>query len=416
MSTNPVLNHIVCYGTTLTAVFARHSINNFDTVNDTGSECHGFEIELEDCHSTDITYTYNYNHYGVPRDRPRTTPPQAHPRSAASAGRAPATPDGTWAAYTAIPSGPIAPTDGHRFTDPSVNFGGEHFGVGYTVQPSAVIYHWLMDDGAGTLVRGGAVQVSTPTFTYYPPVPGDLAPAQVQAEIVPPEPPEPPTREFGPAVWVKEIRTTTHNNREVKLRDLVSDDPDDPDDKSTGATASRTRSRRNGKFSRRTTTRPTAARTANWPPRRRTWTNGRRGGHPPLRVLQVHRPARRRDRRGHGRRGRPGRHSRRTVKTDINGVEVDLSTVEVVGEYTGAQMAAVDVDAPVGLIDHVGGWRTRHPLRRADGGGRRAAALHGCEAGRRCRPGWTFRRGHRHPVRHPDGSGEFVFKVTAATA
>ena len=33
----------------------------------------------------------------------------------------------------------------------------------------------------------------------------------------------------------------------------------------------------------------------------------------------------------------------------INGVEVDLSTVEVVGEFTGSQMAAVDVDAPVGL-------------------------------------------------------------------
>ena len=38
----------------------------------------------------------------------------------------------------------------------------------------------------------------------------------------------------------------------------------------------------------------------------------------------------------------------------INGVGVDLSTVEVVGAFTGSQMAAVDVDAPVGLIDHVG--------------------------------------------------------------
>jgi hypothetical protein len=30
---------------------------------------------------------------------------------------------------------------------------------------------------------------------------------------------------------VKEIRTTSHNNNEVRLRDLVSDDPDDPNDK-----------------------------------------------------------------------------------------------------------------------------------------------------------------------------------------
>ena len=35
------------------------SLNNFDCVNDTGSEAHGFEIELDDCKSTDITYTYD---------------------------------------------------------------------------------------------------------------------------------------------------------------------------------------------------------------------------------------------------------------------------------------------------------------------------------------------------------------------
>ena len=39
------------------------------------------------------------------------------------------------------------------------------------------------------------------------------------------------------------------------------------------------------------------------------------------------------------------------IKT-INGVVVDLSTVEIVGEYVGSQMAAFDVHAPVGLIEH----------------------------------------------------------------
>jgi hypothetical protein len=61
---------IVCLLTLLAgsarASIAYGSINNFDTVNDTGTECHGFEIEIEDCHSTDITYTYN--HYGAPHD------------------------------------------------------------------------------------------------------------------------------------------------------------------------------------------------------------------------------------------------------------------------------------------------------------------------------------------------------------
>lgn len=40
------------------ASIAYGSINNFDTVNDTGHECHGFEIELEDCHSTDSAYIF----------------------------------------------------------------------------------------------------------------------------------------------------------------------------------------------------------------------------------------------------------------------------------------------------------------------------------------------------------------------
>jgi len=39
--------------------------------------------------------------------------------------------------------------------------------------------------------------------------------------------------------------------------------------------------------------------------------------------------------------------------TLIGGVEVDLSTIEVVGAYRGAQMAAVIADASVGLIDHL---------------------------------------------------------------
>src|SRR6185295_1526960 len=65
------------------------------------------------------------------------------------------------------------------------------------------------------------------TFTYFPPVVG--VPAQVQAVIEPPEAPH--LLEFGPAAWVKAIVTTGHNNNEVKLRDLVSDDPADPDDK-----------------------------------------------------------------------------------------------------------------------------------------------------------------------------------------
>lgn len=201
------------------------TLNNFDCVNDTGEEAHGFEIELEDIRCSDISYTYDYNHYGMPEIREDLSDP-AHPRvfvRYAAKKKA----DGSWSAYTAIPSGPINPTDGHQFTDPSINFGGEHFGVGFNANPTAVKYNWLIDDGAGNLVHGPPVYIATPNFAYYPPVGG--APANVVAAIAPPPPPEPPVLRFGEAAWVRSIKTKTHNPNKVRLQDLVADDPGFPD-------------------------------------------------------------------------------------------------------------------------------------------------------------------------------------------
>lgn len=206
------------------ASIAYGTLNNFDCVNDTGVEAHGFDIELEGLHSKDITYTYDYNHYGVPKITENLTDP-LHPKVLVRYASA-KNPDGTWAAYTAIPSAPIAPTQGHQFTNPSVNFGGEHFGVGYYGAPSAVKYNWLIDDGTGNLIHGPPVNVSTPTFVYAPPQ--AAIPAQVVAVVVPPPPPAQPALQFGSASWVKDIKTTTHNANKVRLQDLVADDPGQP--------------------------------------------------------------------------------------------------------------------------------------------------------------------------------------------
>ncbi len=54
-------------------------LNNFDTINDTGQTCYGFEIEIDDIHSTDITYTFDWNHYGTPKIREDNTDP-LHPK------------------------------------------------------------------------------------------------------------------------------------------------------------------------------------------------------------------------------------------------------------------------------------------------------------------------------------------------
>lgn len=330
------------------ASIAYGSINNFDTVNDTGQECHGFEIEIEDCHTTDISYTYDYNHYGVPRIYQDDSIP-GHPRCHIR-WESKKKPDGSWAAYTAIPSGPIAPTDGHMFTNPSINFGGEHFGVGYMVAVGAVHYHWLVADAGGNLVNGGDVQVATPVFTYYPPVFGNPAPAQVQAVIaVPPEPV--PVKEFGSALWMKEIRTTTHNAQKIHLRDLVSDDPEDAHDANW----------RNNE--------PDEVE-VEWQILQKDFHKADGGANEKKAAAPEELPdgdevVTRRyeffaytgpfdDESGEAMAQSVGADDLHGSGTkDINGVMVDLSTIEVVGEFKGAQMAAVDVDAVLGLVDHV---------------------------------------------------------------
>lgn len=106
------------------------TVNNFDTVNDTGVQCHGFEIELDDLRSSDITYTYDYNHYGTPQITEQVSQDGRLVWHTNVYVRYQAVWTNTdWSAYTAIPSGPIAPTAGHAFTNPGTNFGGEHLRV-----------------------------------------------------------------------------------------------------------------------------------------------------------------------------------------------------------------------------------------------------------------------------------------------
>jgi len=388
------------------ASIAYGSINNFDTVNDTGVPCHGFEIELEDLRSTDITYTYNWNHYGTPKITEDTTSVPGHTNVIVR--YAAVRTNGVWSAYTAVPAGPIAPTDGHRFTNPGTNFGGEHFGVGYRRPPSAVKYHWLIDNGAGVLVHGGAVNIATPTFTYFPPV--AAVPAQVQAVIVPPPPPVPDPLEFGVASWVKEIRTETHNNNEVKLRDLVSDDPDDDEDKNW----------RNGE--------PDEVE-VEWQLLQTDYHSGNGGANGELagapedlpggdevitRRYEFYRYVGPLDEEtGEAMAdnvGPDGIHGD-GIKT-INGVEVDLSTVVVVGEYLGSQMSALDVDSPVGLVDQVqdGVVNVQYPARALVIAGNTVLVVTNWG---NLPPGMTFDRASGELSGTPTGAGVFQFTVEA---
>jgi hypothetical protein len=332
------------------------SINNFDAVNDTSNVCHGFEIEIDGIHSRDISYTYDWNHYGVPKITEDTNDPSLSKVFVRY--ESPKT-NGTWAAFTSVPAAPISPTDGHQFTNPSLNFGGEHFGVGFFGVPVAVKYSWLKDDGAGNLVFAGAVNIATPTFNYYQP---PLQQAQVVAAIVPPPPPAPPVLQFGPASWVKDTKTTSHNTNKVELRDLVSDDPDDPND----------RNWKNGE--------PDEVETE-WRLLQTEFAAADGGANGELAGAPEDLPGgdevvtRRYD--FYKYIGPFDAESGEAVADQVgpdgtNGVGIvtyngyfdpnlgeyvvvtnDLSTIPVVGEYIGAQMAGFDPGAQIGLIDHL---------------------------------------------------------------
>jgi hypothetical protein len=203
-------------------------LNNFDTVNDTGQRCHGFEIELDDVRSTDITYTYDWNHYGAPKITEDNTDP-FHPKVFVRYESTYA--NGAWSAYTSVPAAPLQPTDGHMCTNPSVNEGCEHFGVGYYGAPTTIKYNWLVDDGSGHLIKGPAVNVATPTWVPYsaPNVvanPGEPVAQVVAAIPAPPPEVEIPAGRFGEPIWVQVIKTQTHGANNIALKDLVGVDHD----------------------------------------------------------------------------------------------------------------------------------------------------------------------------------------------
>lgn len=225
---------IALAGHSAMASTAYGDLNNFDVINDTNQPTHGFEIELDGVHSKDVTYTFDWNHYGAPvirEDVDASGNPRVFVRYESKKD-----PNGAFLAYTAVPTAPLSPTNGHMCTNPAVNEGCEHFGVGYYGAPTVVRYNWLIEDPMtpGSLIHGPAVNVATPSWVYNPPVAGQ--PAQVVAAIQAPPPPAPEVAppvlpKFGDPVLAKEIKTSSKNNQVVALKDLVSDDPNAPDDK-----------------------------------------------------------------------------------------------------------------------------------------------------------------------------------------
>jgi hypothetical protein len=134
---------------------------------------------------------------------------------------------------TSTPMAPavITPTDGHSCFSAAMGgaydtSGCEHFGVSTSGNPTKTVYRWLIADPVhpGFLIPAGTkVNIPAPVWNV---VPQPAAPPIVQA-VIAAEPPE-GGKEFGEAQWVKIF--VTQLPEAVELDHMVTDDPAVPEE------------------------------------------------------------------------------------------------------------------------------------------------------------------------------------------
>ena len=216
-------------------------LGNFDVINDTGSTAHGFEIELEGLHSTDITDTFGGAGRGFPSGR------GFDPAVAVQRYGAPSVTEygsggifGTRVTYSGLynnsswdfgtPSGSFITPGDNCWTGGGVGYSAatpcDHFGVGTTKSATKTTYSWLIESSAGVLSgASGIVNLPAPAYQVVPaPVVAGQPPPPpvVQAVIQSPQPVQPPEKEeaqWGTAIWVKVF--TTELEDAPRLEDLV---------------------------------------------------------------------------------------------------------------------------------------------------------------------------------------------------
>lgn len=200
------------------------SLSNFDVVNHTEHEAHGFEIELEGLQPNDIYGTFGVQRYGAAQLEATATGTRVRWSSAYDPGLQQFT-------HTTI-----AHASGTSFAGSCYSWGSnydasgcEHFGVSLMKNALKTTYRWLVEDAnaPGTLVPfDPPVALPAPTYIVVPPAQVGGAP-ELAAEIEAPEAPEAPEL-FGDAQWVKVFKTELP--REVTLEELVSDNAVVPQD------------------------------------------------------------------------------------------------------------------------------------------------------------------------------------------
>ena len=217
------------------------SLANFDVVNDTGKTAHGFEIEIHDIHTSNITSIFgaanrwpNMERYGAPIVSEFSDATGFGVRIRYQSAN-----NGAWAVGTPSGTLPVNPADS-CWPLGAKNYGPlypcDHFGVSTNIATPNVKYSWLVETtpGANSLALAEAT-VPNPVFTLTP-----VAPILVQPPIVPGQPvppavlqPQPPivhvaiaapapnAFEFGEPRWVKV--TATGTLQDVAVEDLVAE-------------------------------------------------------------------------------------------------------------------------------------------------------------------------------------------------
>ncbi|CAN5487484.1 hypothetical protein BH10ACI2_BH10ACI2_16320 [soil metagenome] len=197
-------------------------LSNFDVVNHSGHDAHGFEIEIVGLPSGQAPYSFSYERYGAAKMIPTANGFKLRWESPYAGG-----------AFTATTvdyagSGQFGGTCymGNSNYDAA---GCEHFGVSLAANPTAQHYRWLIEDSAnpGTLIAvDPPVALPAPIYFITPPVQTGEAPV-LEANFEAPEPAERPDL-YGDAQWVKVFKRELP--REVTLDELMSDNPTVPQD------------------------------------------------------------------------------------------------------------------------------------------------------------------------------------------